>query len=77
MAKFDEAKRAYEARRETSGLNAVLQLNDELSIARLDAEDPVMQAQPRTLAGVAALLVFAAEYWERKGIEDYPDFRPL
>ena len=32
-----------------------------------------MQAQPRTRAGVVALLVFAAEYWERKDIEDYPD----
>jgi hypothetical protein len=32
-----------------------------------------MQAQPRTPAGVVALLLFAAEYWERKDIVDYPD----
>jgi hypothetical protein len=72
-AEFDEAKRAYDARREASGLNAAMRLHEEFVGARMDAEDAVMQVQPRTHAGVVALLVFAAEYWERHQIEDYPD----
>ena len=73
LAKFTEEERAYKARREAFGLDAAWQLNEELSNARLDAEDPVMQAQPQTLAGVVALLLFVAEYWEIKDIDDYPD----
>ena len=53
--------------------NAADRLHDELLDARMETEDAIMQAQPRTRAGVVALLVFAAEYWERKDIEDYPD----
>jgi hypothetical protein len=32
-----------------------------------------MQARPSTHAGAVALLVFAAEYWERHDVENYPD----
>jgi hypothetical protein len=54
-------------------LDEAWQSNEEITQTRLDAEDAVMQAQPRTHAGAVALLVSAAEYWERKDIEDYPD----
>jgi hypothetical protein len=73
LAKFNEAKRAYDEKREASGLNAAVGLHEELADARRDAEDAVMQAQPRTHASVVALLVFAAEYWQRHDVENYPD----
>jgi hypothetical protein len=73
LAEFDEARGAYDARREASGLNVAWQLNEKIADVRGDAEDVVMQAQPRTHAGAVALLVFAAEYWQRHEVEDYPD----
>jgi hypothetical protein len=56
LSKFDEEKRAYAARRQVSGLDEAERRAFELSQLRWDAEDAVLNAQPRSLAGAVALL---------------------
>ncbi|MGO9233816.1 MAG: hypothetical protein ACLP4V_06920 [Methylocella sp.] len=62
LAKFDEDKRAYDAKLEASGLDAAEGRTRELYLARWNAEDAVLKRKPQTTAGAIALLMFAAEY---------------
>jgi hypothetical protein len=45
-------------------LKAAREKVDPLGRIQYDAEDAVLGAKPRTLAGLAAQLVFAAHFWE-------------
>ena len=62
LSKFDEEKRAYDAKRQKSGLDEVERREFELSDARWDAEDAVLNAQPHSPAGLFDLIMFMAEY---------------
>jgi hypothetical protein len=61
LQKFDQARSVYEAKRESSGLNAAVKRWEELAGRKWDASDVVMKAKPQTTAGASALLLFTAE----------------
>jgi hypothetical protein len=70
LAKFDEAKQAYDTKCEIASLKEAERRADELSDMVDRAQEAVMRAQPRTVDGVRAYLMFAAEYAARyDGIE--------
>jgi hypothetical protein len=62
LSKFDEDQRAYDAKRQPSSLDEAERRTVELCQLRWDAEDAVLNAQPRSHAGIFALLMFVAEY---------------
>jgi hypothetical protein len=61
FAKFDENKRAHDARKRESGLTAAQARAEELIDLQWEAEKKALSCKPRTPSGAAALLLFAAE----------------
>jgi hypothetical protein len=63
QAKYGDGRRGQALEDEYPPLKAVREKNDSLSTIQCDAENAVLDAKPRTLAGLAAQLIFAAEIW--------------
>ena len=61
LKKFDDARCAYDANRESSGLNATNTRQEELYDIQWDAEKAALRAQPCSAAGASVLLLFTAE----------------
>jgi hypothetical protein len=61
LAKFDEAKAAYDAKMKASRLAAAERLKDRLENLCIEAEEAVLSAKPQSKEGAVALLIFAAE----------------
>src|SRR3984893_3628435 len=77
LSKFDEEKRAYDTKRQKSGLDEVERREFELSDARWDAEDAVLNAQPHSPAALFDLIMFMAEYIAEDTMTDICKIAPV